>query len=49
LGLVNRGSGPFFLEVNMATWVKENGTEIELNEKKPTIEQARILGWKKKI
>lgn len=31
----------------MALWVKENGTELELNEEKATIEHAESLGWKR--
>ena len=32
----------------LTTWVKENGTEIKLNDADATVAKARELGWKKK-
>lgn len=32
----------------MTTWIKPNGTELELNDQKGNIEAARKLGWKPK-
>lgn len=32
----------------MATWIKPNKVELELNEEKATIEKAESLGWKLK-
>lgn len=32
----------------MTTWIKPNGTELELNDQKANIEAARKLGWKPK-
>ena len=30
-------------------WVKPNGTEIETNDNKATIEYCESLGWKEKV
>jgi len=32
----------------MNTWVKQNGTELELNDQPATIEHAKRLKWKLK-
>lgn len=32
----------------MTVWVKENGTELHLNDNKETIKQALSYGWKRK-
>lgn len=32
----------------MDIWVKENGSEIELNDEPATIAYAKSLGWSKK-
>ena len=29
----------------MATWKKQSGQEIELNDEKATVEKAKELGW----
>lgn len=35
-------------EVTLTTWVKADGTEIELNDNPGTVEAARRNGWKRK-
>lgn len=32
----------------MTTWIKPNGTEIELNDLPATQDQAKAYGWQKK-
>ena len=32
----------------MDTWVKPNGTELELNDQKANVAYAKSLGWKLK-
>ena len=32
----------------MTAWVKENGTEIELNDEEATVKFAESKGWKRK-
>ena len=32
----------------MITWTKPNGTEVETNESKASIEAAKSLGWERK-
>lgn len=32
----------------MTIWIKENGSQIEINDEKATVEKAKSLGWKKK-
>lgn len=32
----------------MTVWIKENGSEIELNDHNATIAEAERLGWKRK-
>ena len=33
----------------MKTWIKQNGTKIELNEEAATIAQAKANGWKEQV
>lgn len=32
----------------MIKWVKQNGSEIETNERKETVKYCESLGWKRK-
>jgi len=33
---------------DLQTWVKGNGTEVEINSSEDNIKAARAAGWKKK-
>ena len=35
-------------KVKLTTWIKEDGTEIKLNDEVATIKKAEDLGWKRK-